>query len=103
MPNLRKRKAATSSDPSAAKRIKSSTKPVSQGRASEKSRSAHIATGDNINLEDFGGQVWTTEGTLTDLKSIISASRAGVIIFTYPKASTPGCMLKSHQGCHEVF
>ena len=41
---------------------------------------------------DFGGKLATHDGTPTTLKQLIDQSGAGVVIFTYPKASTPGCL-----------
>ncbi|KAL2192069.1 AhpC-TSA-domain-containing protein, partial [Thermothelomyces heterothallicus CBS 203.75] len=54
------------------------------------------AVGDIINLDGFGGEIETNDGTKTTLKSLLDASKAGVVIFTYPKASTPGC---TRQAC----
>ncbi|PSK34435.1 hypothetical protein B9Z65_8761 [Elsinoe australis] len=47
--------------------------------------------GDKIDLDSFGGQVETHEGETTTLKELVEKSKSGVVIFTYPKASTPGC------------
>jgi len=47
--------------------------------------------GDTISLDDFGGSIETHEGTKTTLKQLVEESKAGVVLFTYPKASTPGC------------
>ncbi|KAK3296749.1 uncharacterized protein B0H64DRAFT_390219 [Chaetomium fimeti] len=55
------------------------------------SDSAKPAVGDTINLDSFGGEIETNEGTKTTLKALVDESKAGVAIFTYPKASTPGC------------
>jgi len=49
------------------------------------------AAGDTISLEDFGGEITTNGGEATSLKKLVDASSAGVVLFTYPKASTPGC------------
>jgi peroxiredoxin Q/BCP len=49
--------------------------------------------GDMIDLEDFGGEIETNEGEQTTLKALVDASKAGVVLFTYPKASTPGCKI----------
>lgn len=57
-----------------------------------------IVVGDVINLEGFGGEIVTNDGTSTSLKKLVDESKAGVVLFTYPKASTPGC--KSHQHFH---
>ncbi|CAK7234697.1 thioredoxin peroxidase dot5 [Sporothrix curviconia] len=47
--------------------------------------------GSTIDLEGFGGSIQTNDGTTTTLKELVEASKAGVVLFTYPKASTPGC------------
>jgi peroxiredoxin Q/BCP len=47
--------------------------------------------GDTIDLATFGGQIETHDGTKTTLKQLVEASKGGVVLFTYPKASTPGC------------
>ncbi|CAI6338179.1 unnamed protein product [Periconia digitata] len=47
--------------------------------------------GDTITLTDFGGEIETHEGTKTTLAKLVEESKAGVVLFTYPKASTPGC------------
>ena len=47
--------------------------------------------GDSIDLEGFGGEVETHGGVKTSLQQLVEDSKSGVVIFTYPKASTPGC------------
>ncbi|KAF1940871.1 AhpC-TSA-domain-containing protein [Clathrospora elynae] len=47
--------------------------------------------GDTIDLTAFGGEVETNDGTKTTLAKLVEESKAGVVLFTYPKASTPGC------------
>ncbi len=47
--------------------------------------------GDVIALEGFGGEIKTHEGNVTTLKALVDESNGGVVLFTYPKASTPGC------------
>ena len=49
--------------------------------------------GETISLEGFGGEIQTNDGTKTTLKALVDGSKAGVVLFTYPKASTPGCKL----------
>jgi len=49
------------------------------------------AVGDMINLEGFGGEIETNDGEKTTLKALVDESKGGVVLFTYPKASTPGC------------
>lgn len=48
-------------------------------------------TGDTINLTTFGGEIETHDGTKTTLAKLVEESKGGVVLFTYPKASTPGC------------
>jgi len=50
-----------------------------------------VAVGDTIDLESFGGEIETNDGVKTTLKKLVDESTAGVVLFTYPKASTPGC------------
>ncbi|THY97792.1 AhpC-TSA-domain-containing protein [Aureobasidium pullulans] len=47
--------------------------------------------GDKIDLEGFGGEVETNDGRKVTLKALVEESKEGVVLFTYPKASTPGC------------
>ncbi|KAK0726994.1 thioredoxin-like protein, partial [Lasiosphaeria miniovina] len=54
------------------------------------------AAGDVISLDGFGGEIETNDGAKTTLKALVDESKAGVVLFTYPKASTPGC---TRQAC----
>ncbi|KAJ4321252.1 thioredoxin peroxidase dot5 [Neodidymelliopsis sp. IMI 364377] len=47
--------------------------------------------GDTIDLTSFGGEVETNDGKKTTLAKLVEESKGGVVLFTYPKASTPGC------------
>ncbi|KAH6639705.1 merozoite capping protein-1 [Boeremia exigua] len=47
--------------------------------------------GDTIDLTNFGGEVETHDGKKTTLAKLVEESKGGVVLFTYPKASTPGC------------
>ena len=60
------------------------------------STGAKPAVGDIINLDGFGGEIETNDGTKTTLKALVDESKAGVVLFTYPKASTPGCKLSMY-------
>jgi len=55
------------------------------------SEDKRVAVGDTIGLEGFGGEIETDNGEKTTLKKLVDESAAGVVLFTYPKASTPGC------------
>ena len=67
-------------------------KPVEE----KKAPSGKVAVGDTIDLVGFGGEVETNDGKKTTLKALVDESKAGVILFTYPRASTPGC---TNQAC----
>jgi len=47
--------------------------------------------GDVIDVTSFGGEFETNDGKTVTLKELLEESKAGVVLFTYPKASTPGC------------
>lgn len=48
-------------------------------------------SGDLIQLDGFGGSFELTDGQEATLKNLLDISIGGVILFTYPKANTPGC------------
>lgn len=50
-----------------------------------------VAVGDTVDLPAFGGKVTLNDGTETTLAELVEKSGSGVVLFTYPKASTPGC------------
>jgi thioredoxin-dependent peroxiredoxin len=77
---------------SAVKEAAASLVPNGAG-AGKKGTAAKAApkVGDTIDIEGFGGEVETHDGKKTSLKQLLEESKAGVVIFTYPKASTPGC------------
>jgi hypothetical protein len=58
--------------------------------------------GDVVDLDGFGGEIETNDGEKTTLKKLVDESKSGVVLFTYPKASTPGCKLikPSHPSIH---
>jgi peroxiredoxin Q/BCP len=63
--------------------------------AEKKAPAGKVAVGDTIDLEGFGGEIETNDGKKTTLKALVEESKAGVVLFTYPKASTPGCKFTS--------
>ncbi len=102
MVELRKRKAAEApAPPPLTKRPSSVKSAASKGKvtatetkdtsANGTSSSSKVAVGDSIGLDNFGEEVETNEGEKTTLKKLVEESKSGVILFTYPKASTPGC------------
>ena len=91
MVELRKRKEAPTARPPPPKKansVKSSTSSKTNGSSASPSK---VAVGDTITLEGFGGEVETNDGEKTSLKALVENSSKGVVVFTYPKASTPGC------------
>lgn len=100
MVELRKRKApapppvekkAKSVKPAAKSTTKPAAKPASTPVSEPASKQDIPQVGDSLELEDFGGEFETNEGQKTSLKALVEESKTGVVIFTYPKASTPGC------------
>ena len=110
MVELRKRKAPAeppppppkrkSSKPSTVKSTIDKTKAAVTGKASSSKDApppvAAPTVGSTIDLDGLGGEIETNEGQKTTLKQLVDASKAGVVLFTYPKASTPGCMFSLH-------
>ena len=104
MVELRKRKGAPdgSQGPPPVKKansVKSSTSSKKEDSSNGKSTPKKLAAGDTVTLEGFGGEIETHDGEKTTLKKLVEDCKAGLVIFTYPKASTPGC--KCHvRSCH---
>ncbi|KAI9163073.1 Peroxiredoxin DOT5 [Paramyrothecium foliicola] len=69
--------------------------PVEKAVVEKKAASGKVAAGETVDLDGFGGEVETNDGKKTTLKALVEESKAGVVLFTYPKASTPGCKLHS--------
>jgi len=66
-----------------------------------------LKQGDVINLDGFGGEFSLTDGERATLSDLLTLSVGGIVVFTYPKASTPGCELptsplatREHTGTH---
>ncbi|KAK8140412.1 AhpC-TSA-domain-containing protein [Apiospora sp. TS-2023a] len=104
-PELRKRKAPPPAPEPPAKKTSKVSKAVAKVKetvtgkpaAAEKANGASKAAaakpvvGDVIALDGFGGEIETNDGAKTTLKALVDESKSGVVLFTYPKASTPGC------------
>lgn len=98
MVELRKRKAPadTVPPPRAVKKI-NSVKSSTSSKKGDSSTNGSAATsnkliaGDTIIIDGFGGEVETNDGEKVTLKKLMDESKSGVVLFTYPKASTPGC------------
>ncbi|TVY30596.1 Peroxiredoxin [Lachnellula hyalina] len=103
-PELRKRK-APATEPAAAPpakkkgpvakavaKVKEAVAPKTKpAKTNGSAASTKAAVGDVITLEGFGGEIETNEGTKVTLKQLVDESKGGVVLFTYPKASTGGC------------
>lgn len=63
----------------------------SNGASAKKATGGAPKVGDSIDLSTFGGEVETNDGKKTTLAKLVEESKGGVVLFTYPKASTPGC------------
>ncbi|KAJ5787416.1 hypothetical protein N7457_002406, partial [Penicillium paradoxum] len=95
MVELRKRK-APAPPPVVEKKSKPTPKskpePDTTDNDTEKSPAPKVPEADDtIDIENFGGEFETNEGEKTSLKKLLEESKSGVVFFTYPKASTPGC------------
>ena len=78
-------------------KAKDEAKPsASSGQASSSSTGGFPTVGSSINLDGFGGEIETNDGEKTTLKQLVDESSGGVVLFTYPKASTPGCKFFSN-------
>ncbi len=98
MVELRKRK--TPAEPAApppakkANSVKSSASSQKGESSANGSATANkISLGDTINLDNFGGEIETDDGEKVTVKKLVAESKSGIVIFTYPKASTPGCKI----------
>lgn len=67
------------------------TKDNKATKNAKPTKSGPAKIGDKIDFDGFGGEVETNDGESTTLQSLVEKSKAGVVLFTYPKASTPGC------------
>lgn len=96
-PELRKRKAPAGESVAAPPTKKKGPVAKAVAKVKEalsspaKTTSAKVAVGDTIDFEGFGGDIETNDGVKTTLKKLVDESKGGVVLFTYPKASTPGC------------
>jgi len=89
-------KAEPKAKPAPKPAAKSNEKPAP---AKSKTASGPAKTGDEVDFEGFGGEIETNDGEKTTLKALVEKSKAGVILFTYPKASTPGCKIALMPSC----
>ena len=90
MVELRKRK-APAPPPVVARESKRASKPKEVVTTSLTNKQAVPEVDEILNLKDFGGEIETNDGSKTTLKKLVEESTSGVVLFTYPRASTPGC------------
>ncbi|DAA76357.1 TPA_exp: hypothetical protein A8136_0671 [Trichophyton benhamiae CBS 112371] len=64
--------------------------------AEEKAASRVPEEGDVLDLSQFEVEIELNDGTKTSFRKLLEESKEGVVVFTYPKASTPGC---TRQAC----
>ncbi|KAI4201887.1 MAG: hypothetical protein LQ350_002934 [Teloschistes chrysophthalmus] len=102
MVELRKRREAPSAGHEPPLKKSSSATKVKANPDPDPSKTASTVVGDvqtgkkltvgtTVDLDGFGGEVETQDGEMTNLKMLVNDSKNGVVLFTYPKASTPGC------------
>ncbi|KAG8528021.1 uncharacterized protein KY384_006937 [Bacidia gigantensis] len=95
MPELRKRQAPEPATGNFTKRPNSSTTNVNTKSGDvdrQVAKNSKIAVGEIINSAGLGGEIETHEGAKVTLQSLLDeCGRSNLVIFTYPKASTPGC------------
>jgi peroxiredoxin Q/BCP len=98
-PSKEKKAAAAAAEPKEEEEKKEEEAPAPAAAPAEEKKvtttdapaSKKVAVGDTITLEGFGGEIETNDGKKTTLKALVDESKSGVVLFTYPKASTPGC------------
>ena len=98
MPQLRKRKAVEAMSLPLEKKVVPEAKLESSTEKKPLPVQASLGAlkvGETIELAGFGGEILTDEGQSTSLQTLIQESDRGVIVFTYPKASTPGCKMSN--------
>ncbi|KAF2155697.1 AhpC-TSA-domain-containing protein [Myriangium duriaei CBS 260.36] len=88
-PKAAEKKAPPKDEPAA--EPESKPEPVPEVKPAKPKSTGPAKEGDQIDLDGFGGEVETNSGDKTSLKELVAKSKAGVVLFTYPKASTPGC------------
>lgn len=96
MVELRKRPAPPPAPPPAKRAAPKAKAKKENGAATESSKPAATGggapkVGDTIALDGFGGEIETQDEKKVTLAQLVADSKAGVVLFTYPKASTPGC------------
>jgi peroxiredoxin Q/BCP len=76
-------------EPAAATEEPAKEEAPADKKAAPKKSSGPPKQGDKIDLEDFGGEIENNDGEKVTLAQLVKDSKKGVVLFTYPKASTP--------------
>ncbi|KAG9929732.1 alkyl hydroperoxide reductase/ thiol specific antioxidant/ Mal allergen, partial [Aureobasidium melanogenum] len=66
--------------------------PAAAPEPESKAASGPPKPGDKIDFDGFGGEIETNDGRKVTLKMLVDESKEGLVLFTYPKASTPGLL-----------
>jgi len=95
-PAPKKRATPTEGKPSVAKKAKTTAKAIADGAksAAQKKKPAATATGGLQEGDVIPGdlpEVQTHDGKTITVAKLLEDANKGIIIFAYPKASTPGC------------
>ncbi|KND88365.1 Peroxiredoxin DOT5, partial [Tolypocladium ophioglossoides CBS 100239] len=85
------KKAAPKAEEKKAPKTEEKKAPEAEKKAVAAGKAGAVAVGHVVDLDGFGGEVETNDGEKTSLKKLVEESGSGVVLFTYPKASTPGC------------
>jgi peroxiredoxin Q/BCP len=75
--------------------VKPKAAPAEETKAPADTAKSAPSVGDVIDLSAFGGEVETQDAKKVTLKQLVDKSKSGVVLFTYPKASTPGCTIQA--------
>lgn len=89
--------AESAAEPAESAAPEPSAVPAAVPEPESKAASGPPKPGNKIEFDGFGGEVETNDGRKVTLKSLVDESKEGLVLFTYPKASTPGCeFLRTH-------
>ena len=72
------------------------TSPLVASNGTSTSKLGPESVGTTITLDGFGGKVSRHDGVEVTMKELVEGSGSGIVVFTYPKASTPGCKSIKH-------
>ncbi|RMZ82351.1 hypothetical protein DV738_g1919, partial [Chaetothyriales sp. CBS 135597] len=94
MVELRKRPApaeGASNSAATARPAKRGTAATAAAGGKKKGKEKKDSVGKKIKLSGFGGEVTTHDNKSVAVKDLLEESSKGIVLFTYPRASTPGC------------